>query len=432
MTERFNTNEYAVYLPAVNSLFAEQVAKELPQNRDFPVNLTLNDLAFWDKRNPLFYHPYVLHSIGQYKVGSVINNALTQSGRTDKVLVGDSGGYQIGKGTLNGYSELYKGMHADEAQDVWFEADHVRSWIVTWLQTHCQYAMTIDMPLWAATKYGTDSPFHGCTIEQLTDMTIENLQYIQLHKTENAKWLNVVQGNDEQTTRNWFEAVKWFKHGGWALAGEAGARGGLLSVLKTVLMMRDNDAFSAGQDWVHVLGVSTIKWAVMLTAIQKSLRTVNPNIKISFDSSSAFQAGGRYEKAYYLPTLTDNISSWSIPSIISPQGLVHVDSAAKFPFSSPLADRITLGQLNVNKGSYVNRRYDAISNAILIHHNVYVFLKSFDMANDQAFGSLPDRQVPTLYLECINIIGEAFERKDWYDFLESKADVLNQHSKQSF
>jgi hypothetical protein len=53
------------------------------------------------------------------------------------------------------------------------------------------------------------------------------------------------------------------------------------------------------------------------------------------------------------------------------------------------------------------------------------------MANDQAFGSQPNRQIPALYTEWINIIGEAFERNDWYDFLESKSDILNQHSQQS-
>jgi hypothetical protein len=432
MDTTFNTEEYAIYLPAVNAMFAEQVAKQVADSRPFPDNLKLKDLQFWNKSNPLFYHPYVLHSIGQYKVGSVINNALTQGGRTDRVLIGDSGGFQIGKGTLNGFKDLYKGMRADDAQDAWAEAGVVRSWILNWLETYTQYAMTIDMPLWAATKNGTDSPFHSCSIEQLTDMTVENLKYIQQNRTGKTQWLNVVQGNNEQTTRDWYAAVKWFKYGGWALAGEAGASGGLLNVLKTVLMMRDDDAFSAGQDWMHVLGISTLEWAVALTAIQKSLRKVNPNIKISYDSSSPFQLAGRYEEACYLPTLTKLKSSWSIPSVTSHQGHVYVGSTDKFPFSSPIADRITLGHLNVYEGMYEKRRYDAISNTILTHHNVYTYLKAFDMANEQAFGKHEDKQVPYLYLECIDIISKAFETSDWYGYLESKSHVLNQHSTPSF
>jgi hypothetical protein len=432
MNTTFNTDDYAIYLPAVNTVFAEQLTKTVPDGRPFPNNLRITDLAFWREKNPFFFHPFVLYSIGQHAVGSTITNALTNSGRTDKVLVGDSGGFQIGKGTLKGFNELYTGMRADDAQDVWADADRVRRWIVNWLDTHTQLAMTIDMPLWSVTESGRDSPFHSCSVEQLTDMTVENLKFIEQHKTGKTKWLNVVQGNDEQTTRYWFESVKWFKHGGWALAGGAGAAGGLLNVLKTVLLMRDEDAFSQGQDWVHVLGVSTLKWAVVLTAIQKSLRKVNPNIKFSFDSSSPFQAAGRYEEAYSLPVLSKEVASWSIPSSKSPQNSTLVNSTDKLPFTSPLANLLTLGHLNVYEGTYEKRRYDSISNNMLTHHNVYVFLKAFEMANDEAFSSDADKQVPDLYIECMDIIAEAFERSDWYSYLESNSDVLNQHSKSSY
>jgi hypothetical protein len=432
MNTTFNTVDYAIYLPAVNAIFAEQLTKTVPAARSFPDNLKLDDLAFWREKNPFFYHPYVLYSIGQHAVGSTIKNALTNGGRTDKVLVGDSGGFQIGKGTLKGFKELYTGMRADDAQDAWADADEVRAWIVNWLETYTQFAMTIDMPLWSATKFGTESPFHSCSVEQLTDMTVENLKHIEQHTEGRTQWLNVVQGNDEATTRYWFDAVKWFKHGGWALAGGAGGAGGLLSVLKTVLMMRDEDAFSKGQDWVHVLGVSTLKWAVVLTAVQKSLRNVNPNIKFSFDSSSPFQAAGRYEEAYSLPVLTKDVASWSIPSSKSPQNSNLVNSKEKLPFTSPLANRLTLGHLNVYEGAYEKRRYDSISNTMLTHHNVYVFLKAFEMANDEAFSSDSNKQVPDVYMDCLGIIGEAFERQDWYSYLEANSHVLNQHSKSSF
>lgn len=60
-------------------------------------------------------------------------------------------------------------------------------------------------------------------------------------------------------------------------------------------MMRDEQAFSEGQDWLHVLGTSTRDWAIVLTAIQKSLRKTNPNIKVSFDSSKDIYEKRRYE-----------------------------------------------------------------------------------------------------------------------------------------
>lgn len=185
----------------------------------------MSDLAFWDRNNTLFYHPYCLHSVGQYRVGSVIDNALTRGGRTDRVLVGDSGGFQIGKGTLKGYDALKTGMSAHDAEAAWVNADEVRNWIITWLETNCQYAMTLDMPLWATTSDGADSPFHQCSVEQLTAMTVENLRYIESNRQGKTLWLNVVQGLDESSTKAWFDAVKWFRYGGWALAGNAGAGG---------------------------------------------------------------------------------------------------------------------------------------------------------------------------------------------------------------
>lgn len=432
MTVKFNTQDYAIYLPAVNDEFARRVTQQVPQNRQFPANLQLSDLAFWNKSNPLFYYPYVLHSVGQFTVGSVIDNGLTRGGRSDRVLIGDSGGFQIGKGTLKGYNDLFKGMSADDAVEAWVNADDVRNWIVTWLETYCQYAMTLDMPLWAATDSGADSPFHSCTMEQLTTMTVANLRFIEMHRKGNVKWLNVVQGIDEQTTRDWYSAVKWFKYGGWALAGAAGVRGGLLNVLKTVLMMRDDDAFSAGQDWVHVLGTSTLDWAIVLTAIQKSLRQVNSAIKISFDSSSPFQLGGRYEEACFLPELDEHVSSWKVKKETSPHGHVYVGSNEAFPFQSPLGNLMTLGDLNVYKGIYEKRRYDPISLSMLVHHNVYVYLKAIQMANERVFSTDPDRLVPRLYEQCIDVIAEAFDKPNWYSYLESESSLLNAHSEGAY
>jgi hypothetical protein len=328
------------------------------------------------------------------------------------VLVGDSGGFQIGKGTLKGYDALKTGMSAHDAEAAWVNADEVRNWIITWLETNCQYAMTLDMPLWATTSDGADSPFHHCSVEQLTAMTVENLRYIESNRQGKTLWLNVVQGLDESSTKAWFDAVKWFRYGGWALAGNAGARGGLYNVLNTVLMMRDDDAFAPGQDWVHVLGVSTLGWAVVLTAIQRALRKSNPDLKISFDSSSPFQIAGRDEQVCYLPELGSHVSSWRIRMDQSPQGEIYVGSKEPFAYESPLGRRMTLGDLNVYEGLYQKRRYDPISLAMLANHNVYVYLKAFDMANDAAFTSDLTVQVPRLYRQCIEAIGEAFDRPD--------------------
>jgi len=428
MTVRFNTSDYAIYLPAVNADYANRVMQALPSDRPFPKGLALQDLAFWNRKSQLFYHPYCLYSVGQHAVGSVIDNALTRGGRTDRVLVGDSGGFQIGKGTLQGYRELKSGLTAEDAQEAWANADAVRNWIVTWLETNCHYAMTLDMPLWATTADGAESPFHRCSVEQLTVMTVENLRFIEQHRQGRTQWLNVIQGLDEASIRDWFDAVKWFRYGGWALAGNAGARGGLGSVLSTVLLMRDEGAFASGQNWLHVLGTSTLGWAVALTAIQRCLRNLNPELTVSFDSSSPFQLAGRNEEACYLPTLYSHISSWRIRSERSPQGHIYVASNERFPFTSPIGDRLTLGDLNVYQNLYEKRRYDPISLAMLVNHNVYVYLKSFDMANTLAFSGSTFSEIPKIYQQCIEVVSEAFDSADWRAYLKKQTPIFEAFS----
>jgi len=262
--------------------------------------------------------------------------------------------------------------------------------------------------------------------------TVDNLKFIDLHRQGKTKWLNVIQGIDEDSISKWYQAVKWFQHGGWAFAGAAGVFGGLKNFLKTVLMMRDDDAFTVGQDWLHVLGTSKIQWAIMLTAVQKCLKKSNPNLKISFDSSSPFQKSGRIEEACYLPDLQDDIDSWKVRSVKSPQGYAYVGSSELFAFASPLGDQMNLGHLNVYKNLYNKRRYDPVSQTMLINHNLYIYLQAFELANNQAFSSDPDRLVPKLFKDCIEVIFEAFDKPNWYSFVAKESSLLNTHSQSQY
>jgi hypothetical protein len=189
----------AIYLPAVNEGYAAIANKPLPTQRPFPADLTLHDLIFWEP-NALWYYPYLLHSIGLYSSGALPDNAVTQRNRANSTLVGDSGGFQIGKGTMQGLKALQpRPMPALAAVQAWREEFEARQWIAGWLDLHANYAMTIDMPLWATTPDGKNSPFHNCSEQQLIGMTVENLKFINSRATGQAKWLNVVQGGLDQS-----------------------------------------------------------------------------------------------------------------------------------------------------------------------------------------------------------------------------------------
>ncbi len=420
------SDEFAVYLPAVNSHYASYLAKPAPENRPLPSGFTLDDLKFWEKSSKLWHHPHFLHSVGSYAVGSIPDNAVTRRGRTDGVLFGDSGGYQIGKGSLQGLPPALKaGASADDAVTAWRNAYEVRAWIINWLETNTNYAMTIDMPLWATNEFGKDSPFHKCTHQQLIDLTVENLMLIDKMRQDRTKWLNVIQGGTTPDFMRWWNAVKWFPSSGYALSSGIGKTSGLGAFLEVLLLMRDDNAFDAGHDWIHVLGISTAPWAIMFTAMQMGLRaTANSSLRISYDSASPFHDSDIYEKYELLPALGTNAGSWAVTSKSAPQSRLYVGSQDPLPFSSPVADKLTLGDLNVADGMFKNRQFDPISTLYLSNHNVWTYLQAFQNANMAAFFEY-NRPIPPLFSECLDVINGAFISEAWNEYITSHRMLLS-------
>ena len=426
----FNPN-FAVYLPSVTPGYIAAAAKPLPNGRRFPAGLAPADLMFWEE-NKLWHYPYLLHSIGQYRVGQRPHRALDRANRSSSTLIGDSGGFQIGKGTLGGLEHIKKGpMDAASAVAAWGRERSARRWITEWLSEQCDYAMTIDMPLWATSSSGANSPFHRCTSEQLIAMSVENLRLIQEFSPPQTKWLNVVQGGETYLDAiDWFRSVKWFRRGGWALAGSAGVAGGLVKMLITLMVMRDDGAFEPGQDWLHVLGVSTPFWAVVLSCIQEELRRQNPSLTVSFDSSSPMLLAGRFEEVCLRPDLSSDKKSWAIQTAKAPQrpAYAHADCPREFPYpDSPLGARLKLNELNVQEGAWMPRQYDSLSNVMLMNHNTWIYLDAFLRAN-LLVRSQDWNRVPDDYVRCLALVREVFTCKDAVtacDFLVPHAKFLD-------
>ncbi len=421
-----NTKDNAIYLPAVNDSFAKGVLDEVKSGRPFPDDLSPSDLIFWNEGNKLFHYPYILHSAGLHTVGSWVDNAVTRADKSKVMILADSGGFQVGTGKLKGIKNLRPNMPATEAVSVWESAHHVRQWVLSWQESFATHAMTLDMPLGITQSVTGESPFARCSIEQLTAMTVDNLQYIDVYRQGNTRWINVVQGVHIAEIEYWWNAVKGYKFEGWSLAGGAGARGGLYQVLYTILMMRDGGAFEGGVDNLHALGVSSLKWAVFLTAIQKALRNQYPELLVTYDSSSPFQTAMVYEKVYQAPELGVEPNSWKLSTKLCEQGFRYRGSQLLFPHkSSPLAEVMTLGDLNVKGGETAKKHFDSLSLYMLTHHNVYVQLDAIQKANEAAFGVARHEMTPKAYLDVIDVIGEAFEVDNWREFLLGHKALLD-------
>ena len=424
--------DFAVYLPALQFQFASSVLKtaRVEKTRPFPNGIKPSDFDFLNPNSKLWHYGYGLYSAGQFTSAVGKSCAVTNRDRDNTTILGDSGGYQIGKGTLKGM-EAFKGLKTSaEISAKWREKSEIRKWIVNWLETHSDYAMTIDMPLWAKLPSNSKTPFHKCDIEDLIKMSVDNLEFIKHNKRDNTKWLNVLQGTTAEDSELWWNAVKNYKLSGYALAGSVGWRGGLENVLRYVMMIRDDRGFSKKQEWMHVLGVSQPIWAVLLTQIQRSIRKHcrNPNFRVSYDSASPFQLGGRYQRVVRMPKYGKRLDSWVMTAHQAPINPKYAldKNEYQFPYSSPIGDLMTLRELNWNGQFKRNVPVDALSGLMLVNHDIYVFVRGLLEANELMFmhSSEADKAVPQPLIDCCAFIEHLFTVPNWNKELEKNADLM--------
>ena len=423
-------DNYAVLLPAIQSWYSTMVHnnKHLDKERPFPEGINLKDLDYLNPKSKLWHYGYGLYSAGLFASDSPRACSVSNRDRSVTTILGDSGGYQIGIGTFPGTQHIKKVKTADGVVNAWADCGDVRERVVNWLESNSDYAMTIDMPLWARYSPQSTSPFKICSVEQLIEMSVDNLNYIQRNKRGRTKWLNVLQGFNEKDSKQWWDAVKKYRFDGWALAGSVGWSGGLDSVLHNVLMMRDDGAFEAGQDWLHVLGVTQPTWAVLFSAIQMQLRKRNPKLRISYDSSSPFQAVGKYSNTVRYPKFGTDLNSWVMSACELPTNPIYAKTNGKyrFPHPSPLGELLTLDHLSVNGGKYQKMPTDSVTPLLLINHTLYVYIRAFLEANDLAFMHRNDAQkcVPSSLLDVIEFIEEVFATSNWQRKLASNKKML--------
>lgn len=427
---------FAVYLPAIQYPFASTVKDNSQiKNREFPTSIKLTDLDFLNPKSKLWHYKYALYSAGQFSDARPKACAVTNRDRDNTVVLGDSGGFQIGQGTLKGTEKFKRATSSAQLCDMWRDSGEVRKRIVLWLDAHSDFAMTIDMPLWARLPQFKHTPFHKCTVHELINLSLDNLKYIKANTNGNTKWLNVLQGTEEKDSKLWWDAVKKYRMGGWALAGGVGWRGGLQNVLYYTLLMRDDNAFARGQDWLHVLGVSQPTWAVLFTALQRAIRKhcKNPKLRVSYDSASPFQAGGARQQVMRYPKLTKDFKTWVMSAHEAPINKLYAKNGKyfHFPYASPLGDLLTLNHLNVRDGEFQRGAFDNVSNTMLINHNVWVYVRSFLEANELAFMhvSEADKAVPQKLLDTCAFIEDIFSHTNWQAKLKKEekllADVFN-------
>jgi hypothetical protein len=291
--------------------------------------------------------------------------------RSKTMILGDSGGYQIGKGVLKFDWLNFEGP----------EATKTRQKILEWLELTADWSMMLDVPTWACDHI--HSPKTGLkTFEDCLEKTRYNNDYFLENRLGQTKWLNVLQGSDWDTAEKWYEGVKEFSDPkgkyagkeaeGWAMGGANMCKMDI--TLKRLMTMRD-DGLLEGKNWMHFLGTAQLDWSCYLTLIQRQIRKhINPEITISFDCASPFIATAH--GLVYTNAVHTN-KRWSVIMDKAPDNKALAKSDIPFPFASEMASRLTMGDICWYAPGMLNKikkegktSWDSFAYALMMGHNV--------------------------------------------------------------
>jgi len=338
--------DYAVYLPAISSFYSTYIAKQrlekfIADDR-IPAGFDrgIEGMNFLNPEQGYFTYKYGLYSAGHAQLD--LQKSLTQESmiqdrdRKNTMILGDSGGYQIGKGVLKFDWLDFEGV----------EATKTRQKILEWLEVTADWSMMLDVPTWACDHI--HSPKTGLkSFDDCLDKTKYNNKYFLDNRLGQTKWLNVLQGSDWDTAEKWYNGVKEFSDPkgpyagreaeGWAFGGANMCKMDI--TLKRLMTMRD-EGMLTNKNWIHFLGTAQLDWSCYLTLIQRQIRKhINEEITISFDCASPFIAtahGLVYTNAQHTP------KRWSVIMDKAPDNKALSGSDIPFPFESEIGRRLTM------------------------------------------------------------------------------------------
>lgn len=385
----YDQRDYAIYLPSLQSPYASFATKREIDVRDgdLPSDFRIKDLDFFNPNSRLWSCGYALYSAGQFTDSQLGSDIVAYRDRSKSVVFGDSGGYQLGKGSITNRDEkaALDRYATDPVQQVakWHTTGF-RERTLEFLDLYCDYSMTLDMPLWARKPdalLGSDdkkgsSQLRNLEVEQLIQLSVDNLRYFADNRGRNhgkgTKFLSVLQDDGGGTGDLWYDAVKDFEFEGWALAGQFSRLPQTMQLLRRLL---DENRLEK-TEWVHVLQNSPPIMTALYTAVQRSLsKAVGHKITLSCDSSSPHQAAGKNRALYRRPEYTSKLSSWRMNLDEIPQNIQVAKGRAPVPMpaDSPLAKFFTINDLVYHDDPYQHSFVDPLSEHLIVNHNIYTF-----------------------------------------------------------
>ena len=341
-------SDYAYFLPATSGFFSTYIGKQRYSNYVDPARIPksfgpmgIEAMNYLDP-NASFYYDHCLYSAGHANLDLTkpdpSEDMFRNRDRSTSWVLGDSGGFQIGKGVWEGEwndpngpvvaqrmaeavakgIELVPQLHPTghpktdkNGNPKYTKIDHVkiyqakldaaqkkREQVLTWMDALMDYGMVLDIPAWVGRSPVGAKNSGVADYPQAVAATKYNNEYFIKHRTGACKFLNVLQGENHAQAEDWYQQMKDFcdpnkydkPFNGWAMGGQNMCDVDL--VLRRLVALKFDGLLEKGhQDWMHFLGTSKLEWALLLTDIQRAIRKYhNENFTISFDCASPFLA----------------------------------------------------------------------------------------------------------------------------------------------
>jgi hypothetical protein len=450
-------NDYAYFLPATSGFYSTFIGKQRYGNYVDPARIPasfksgVESLNYLEPDKGAFYYDHCLYSAGHANLDLTkqddSEDMFRNRDRSTSWVLGDSGGFQIGKGV---WPADWKDPNCPKAQKK-------REQVLTWMDTLMDYGMVLDIPAWVARSPAGRAATGITTYAEAVQGTYINNDWFINNRNGNCKFLNVLQGENHPDADDWYDRMKKYcdtkiygdrAFNGWSMGGQNMCDVHL--VLRRLVELRYDGLLEKGhQDWMHFLGTSKLEWATLLTDIQRAVRKYhNENFTISFDCASPFLATANGQ--IYIQTETEDRKKWvyrMVPSADDKkyaldtrlfQDAVVQDGIFKNFETSPLMDGVLMKDVciygagtvkpgvtnpdpynpadwivmpDVNKLGKVSNRtsWDSFSYAIQMGHNVWSHINAVQEANRQYDAGI----IPSM------LVQEKFNRIYFKDVVDS-------------
>ena len=201
-------SDYAVFLPALSSFYGTYVGKQRhdPNYIDstrMPADFEngMEGLNWLNPDKGYFPYKWALYSAGHANLD--VNKFdpkedMVRNRDPNSFVLGDSGGFQIGKGVWEGD---WKNPNCPKAQKK-------REQVLKWMDAYMDRGMILDIPAWVARSPAGQQATGITSYMEAVQGTYINNDYFMANSTGSCKFLNVLQGENHTDADDWYERMK--------------------------------------------------------------------------------------------------------------------------------------------------------------------------------------------------------------------------------